>query len=686
MFCTNCGTKIMKDGLFCTNCGSSVTLTQQLDELEVPIPNDVTGAEEVKEIENVTGTEEVIESEEVSEIEEVNEIENVTDKAVTLTETDVARNHKKWLLIGLPALFLIIIGCSYLIWDKQLSPDDTQRVEAPLSDNKTDSPANTSSKDNGAPETVGNLIVNAVDISEYPTITLEIDAGDLNEWIPTQDDFTISENSISQTVDQVLQTSNNLISVSYITNQIHKSPGAVDKRTLSIQLLDAKAESSYETPQPLNLRMGDISYNTDSYPDINLYFSLYDSNDQLVESLPSDAKLFNVKEEDRSIPVTAVAKMSDQKESLSINVVIDNSSSMTDIMGTVKQQATQFLDQISITQSDRIALMSFAGASEINQNAFTNVIDDLTPQINALAADGACTALYRAIEVAVYNTAYNGESGSKYVVIFTDGGENCSNDGLENQNTVSPQTVINMANQLGVPIYAVGVDQDDQLQAITQETNGDYISIGSDLDRLGQFYQSIFSKKKAQYVVKYRSDNAKKVPRTASISLNTPQYYSTLDVAVTPRLVDDPAVAKAMEGYQINWSVAMTSGDMSYLNPYVVVDSKSPTSVYKIVYNQVTALNNSKKNGIEITFNIPTYTLLDAKKISDTHQQLQLKKHFKRTVTDNGVVTSSVFKGTAYTYNLINQNGAWLVDSTVEKSVPETCYTDETYTVVKACK
>jgi len=154
----------------------------------------------------------------------------------------------------------------------------------------------------------------------------------------------------------------------------------------------------------------------------------------------------------------------------------------------------------------------------------------------------------------------------------------------------------------------------------------------------------------------------------------------------TPVINDDEAVALAMELYQTHWSSAMSAADMSILTPYVVVDSQSPNAVYKVTNIQVQSLSQLKKDGTEMEYATPVYETLDSQKISDTHYQLQISKRVKRTVQKGGKTTSTTFKETAYTYNLIKEDDNWLVDSTVESSVPETCYTDETYTVKAVCR
>lgn len=667
MFCANCGNKFINGDLFCTKCGQlagsiDVNLTEEAIEVEL----------ETSVVEDATIPLEVLDPEAV---------------VVSVEVTKESKGIRKWVVTGIVTLLLLIVGGGVFItqnmhYTEQNIQEDTLPMVA-------DIPAATEVETTKGSEltSLERLVIDQIDQTAFPTIKLMINVSNANKTVYVAEDFTVTEDGVARQIDQIEYMANsNVLILTYLTNQIHRNPGNIDTRNVAITLLDKQSESSYEAPQPLSLRMGDISYNTDQYPDINVYFSLYDAYDKLVETLPSDASLFHVTEDGRTQPISEVAKMADAKESLSINVVMDNSNSMYDKIDLVKQEALQFLDHITMGPNDRIGFMSFAGASEIVQFDFTNNTSDVVPQVNALNADGNCTALYRAIEQAVYNTAYNGEKGSKYVVIFTDGEENCSNDSFENQDFLNPQTVINTANQLGIPIYAVGVDQDDQLKAITKETNGEYISIGSDIDRLGQFYQSIFTKKKAQYVVKYRSEIQQKAPRSTSISLLNERYFSKMDVAVTPRLIDDPGVARAMENYQMNWSASMSSGDISYLVPYVVYDNTSKTAVYKIVYDQLISLNDAKANGSETTFSVPVYKLLDANKVSESLYQLKVNKYFKRTIVNNGSVSSIRYKSTAYTYNVVKENGTWLVESTVETKVPEICYTDETYSKVTVCK
>ncbi|WEK54813.1 MAG: VWA domain-containing protein [Candidatus Cohnella colombiensis] len=677
MFCTNCGKENLNHSPFCTNCGHlqevppiELNTTQLIKET----PATTLEIEPANEPEN--------EATVVAEILPPNSAEISPESPITPTSSP---RSKKGLLVGLASVAVVVISSLWLLG--VFSPKEELSAAPSPSSEVTPSPSEQASAEVNIPTTLDTLTITKVDNSSFPTIKLLIDVGGASVGELSAEDFTILEDGVTLPVSDIqYDKGNQALNVSYASLQFHRNPGQQDPRQVSLTLLGKQSESQYDAPQPLSLRMGDISYNTDQYPEVNVYFSLYDAFDKLVETIPSDNSLFQVAENNAPQQISSISKMSDIDESLSINLVMDDSGSMDQILSRVQQEALQFLDQITITENDRIGFMSFAGASEIVQSEFTNQTSAIVPQIKRLSAAGQCTALYRAIEQAVYNTAYNGESGSKYIVIFTDGGENCSNDGYENQDFISPQTVINTAKQFGIPIYAVGVDQDDQLQAITVATNGQYISIGSDIEKLGQFYQSIFTTKKAQYVVKYRSDSPQKQPRSTSIKLLNEAYSSKQEVTVTPRLIDEPAVARVMENYQVNWSVSMSSGDISYLVPYVTYDTTSKKAVYKVVNDQLVALNDAKSKGSVTTFGVPIYHLIDAKKVSESLYQLQLKKYFKRTIAKQGVITDTRFKSTAYTYNIVKQNGVWLVDSTEESNSSETCYTDDTYSTIVACK
>ncbi|MCY9692064.1 hypothetical protein [Paenibacillus alginolyticus] len=120
---------------------------------------------------------------------------------------------------------------------------------------------------------------------------------------------------------------------------------------------------------------------------------------------------------------------------------------------------------------------------------------------------------------------------------------------------------------------------------------------------------------------------------------------------------------------------------MSYLNPYIDVNSKSANSVYSLMSQQISSLFEAKQSGTYSSYDIPIYQLIDAKKISPTQYQLKVKKHVKRTLRKNNNITGSIFKETAYTYNVISLNGKCLVES----EVPETCYTDLTFTQTMGC-
>lgn len=663
MICTHCNLENEENSKFCVHCGNPMT-TQEL-------PNDQQQTEQLP----LPVTEETIPSPQSPQSPQKEEIHTISAK----------RLLNKWMYIGLASVLLI---SAIIVIFSLLS----STVDSPPSANSEDgnnlTVANANAENSATPTATIELqpfTVNSINQTKYPMIELVLESGqDTTSLDLSLPNFVITENGIAQKVSQVESSGIKQLTVSYETSVTNVKHDSSEPRNIELIYQNQKTSTHYDAPQPEMLSIGDFSYNTDQYPQVKLFFTLYDSNQQLVENIATDSSSFQLQENNKVLPNWELSKMAEVKESLSTNVVIDVSSSMSGIMELVKSQAAQFVNQSDISGNDQMALMSFAGATEIIQNGFTNDKSSITSQISQLDAYGECTALYRSLEQAVYNTAYNGAEGSKYVVIFTDGGENCSND-ISNQSAVSAGTVINTSLQLGIPIYAVGVDHDDELERIAQESNGAYISIGSDIERLGEFYNSIYTKKKAQYVATYTSDNPKKIARDAGIIVNSPKYYAELAMPVTPRLLDDQAVATAMEMYQINWSAAMSSGDMNYLSPYVTVNSTSPTSVYNIVLNQVNSINEAKASGSYFEFDVPIYNLEDATKVSADKYQLKLKKRFKRTVWENGNIESTAFKETAYTYNLVNQNNSWLVDSTVEAKVPEICYVDDTYTKQKKC-
>ncbi|MDQ0194136.1 VWA domain-containing protein [Paenibacillus wynnii] len=642
MICNHCGLENEVDSKFCIHCGKLV-----FDETEAINPSP-----------------------------QEEEIHKVSDK----------RRLSKWWYIGIGSALLIsaIIVIFSLLPSAASNPLSEKNAEVNVPSGTPDASAEPAGSASPLSNEIQPFKISTINPSLYPMIGLVIEAEDIESLDLSPQNFTVTENGVTQKVVKVDSVESGQITVSYETTVVNISHDSPEPRNIQLQYLKQTTSAHYEAPKPQTLSIGDFSYNTDQYPQVKLYFSLYDSNNQLVENLPTDSSFFQLQEDKKQLKTWKFSKMSEIKESLSTNVVIDVSTSMEGIMEVVKNQALQFVSQSALSGSDQMALMSFAGATEITQNDFTNDKNSIHSQISQLSSYGECTALYRSMEQAVYNTAYNGAEGSKYVVIFTDGGENCSND-VSNQSAVSAGTVINTSLQLGVPIYAVGVQQDDELQRIAKESNGDYISIGSDIDKLGGFYSSIYSRKKAQYVATYTSSNPKKTLRNTSIVVNSPTYFATLEQSVTPKLLDDPDVATAMEMYQINWSAAMSSGDISYLSPYVTVNSQSANSVYNIVLNQVNSINEAKNTGSYFEFDVPIYRLEDALKVTPEHYQLKLKKRFKRTVYENGSIENTAFKETAYTYNVVKQDNSWLVDSTVESKVPEICYVDDTYLTKKKC-
>ncbi|MWC27715.1 VWA domain-containing protein [Paenibacillus sp. MMS18-CY102] len=605
------------------------------------------------------------------------------------------KKNKLWMWIATAAAAVVIIGLgAYLFTSKDSSPvvKDEQASAAASGEQKADE----------APAPKGlKLSIDAIDASSYPTIKVKLaveeGSGDADL---TSGQVAIKENTVDQkTAEVTANTADKTFEVVYDTTVSNSNPPNGEQRVVDLAIGDNKLSESYKSPSQKKLHIDDVSYNTDQYPKVNVYFSLYDENNQLVEDMNTVKTAFTVSEGDKATSNATFSKLTEKPQAISTNLVIDVSDSMSEDnkLAKVKDAATQFLSHASFASNDVVGLMSFSDASNIRQSEFTTEIESIKNTIAGMQTSG-CTALYEALNQAVSNTAYNAVEGSKYVVVFTDG-KNTICDGT---NWVSPSTVINNALQWGVPIYAIGVEEDADLQQIAEQTNGKYHVLGNDFTDLNAIYSDIYANKKKQYVITYDSSVADKSPRQVDIKMNGANLYSKASAMVTPKLLDNRQVSEAMQNYQIAWSQAMNAHSMDPLLPYITTttNTKDKSSVFNIVDVQINGdiqpggtrtgglVNLRTEYGEYVNYAIPDYKLVSAKKISDDRYQLRVEKRVRRDalllVNHNQAALGlydplTTFKETAYTYNVVKSNGAWKVSTVEDDEAVPVCYVDASY-------
>ena len=142
----------------------------------------------------------------------------------------------------------------------------------------------------------------------------------------------------------------------------------------------------------------------------------------------------------------------DVAEPISIAIVMDNSSSMSDIdIDAMNQAALEVIDQLNPT--DQAEIIKF-DATILLKQTFTNDKDLLRTAINT-QFDGSGTALYDTLLVAISDTPAT--SGRQAIIVITDGANST-------QTTATVNDIINSAQTKGIPIFIIAlgnIDPDD---------------------------------------------------------------------------------------------------------------------------------------------------------------------------------------------------------------------------------
>jgi hypothetical protein len=165
-----------------------------------------------------------------------------------------------------------------------------------------------------------------------------------------------------------------------------------------------------------------------------------------------------------------------QTEAVSVALALDRSAS---VAGTtilrIKEGAWRFVElfQQHGTGQDEGAIFSF-GSDVTMHTGMTSDWAELADAINNVYPYGL-TAMYDAIIDALNEVHNNGSNALKAVVVLTDGDDNNS--------TATLSEVISRAQQLGIPVYCVGIsyvemkEPMDRLRQIADMTGGVFIEV-----------------------------------------------------------------------------------------------------------------------------------------------------------------------------------------------------------------
>ncbi len=512
-----------------------------------------------------------------------------------------------------------------------------------------------------------------VDSESFPEIEVVFDLNTDKEIVEEDLNFTVKENQkiIEDVKVGILRSGSDTQLIfnytsEYINNTFNAQNVSIDFNIASVDI-----PFTYLVPARQELSPRYVCYNTDNYPEVTMYFSFMGINEEITNAILENPEYYKLYENGELITLNDISKLSGENGSLSIDIVMDTSSSMEGgRLNTIKDVASRFVQNMRMSQNDRLALMSFSDPYSINQYSFTNNTMSVKNQIENLYTTGGSTSLYKAMQEAVMKTAYNGQSGSKYIIVFTDGEDNDSG-------YVTAGTVINDALQYGVQIYAVGMTEDFQLRNIAESTGGEYFTVSDNLYQLYDLYESIYQKKKNQYVITYTSNIQEKQKRVVDMEYNSPLFTSVYQGEIIPKLIYDMDVIDCMREYQINWSRSLNELDATCLYNYTNPENRNENSCYKIAADQVK--RKLKERNTYSDFSTPIFNLVAATKVSDTHYCLTVNKHFVQNYYENGRYKKTFYVGRTYDYNVIYKNNKWVVDSVTDLDVPAVFYMDDTF-------
>jgi len=150
------------------------------------------------------------------------------------------------------------------------------------------------------------------------------------------------------------------------------------------------------------------------------------------------------------------------EKGIDIAMILDVSESMQSVdfepnrLEVARDTIENFVDE---RYQDRIALVVFAGTaySKVPLTLDHNVIQESLCSVNTDSVSDDGTAIGMAISVGI-NRLKNSEAQSKVMILVTDGDNNAG--------SISPSTASQLAKDLGIKIYTIGVGSDETIMPV----------------------------------------------------------------------------------------------------------------------------------------------------------------------------------------------------------------------------
>ena len=277
---------------------------------------------------------------------------------------------------------------------------------------------------------------------------------------------------------------------------------------------------------------------------VNLYFTVKDKHGALIPGLRQDD--FRVSEDGKPQAIKYFAAESNQP--LTLGLLIDTSASQTAVLPMEKEVGAAFLRDV-LTPKDLAFLINFDIAVALLQD-YTNDADRLRrameqTRINDGGGSGAAgiagagqgtipvykpkgTLLYDAVYLASREKLQR-ESGRKALILLTDGGDEGSDEKLQN--------AIEAAQRSEVIVYVILIADRanfrpgvNEMRKLTEQTGGRMIDVGNDLKKLRQAFDAIGNELRSQYLIGYTPANAALDGKFRKIELTSSQPDLKLQV------------------------------------------------------------------------------------------------------------------------------------------------------------
>lgn len=205
-----------------------------------------------------------------------------------------------------------------------------------------------------------------------------------------------------------------------------------------------------------------------------------------------------------------IVGMNQVNGSLSIDLVVDVSSSMQAIFYNMQESVKEFVDN---TDEDTELGLSIISDVYRRESGFTDDKESITDLVYELTCNGL-TSLYQSLYSSVIYTA--SQPGSKCVVAFTDGMNVPYGTGYD----FTENDVIEAAKRYKIPVYiiALGSQVDSYvLNNIAYSTGGKYFE-NTSIDDLYSIYEEIYNSQKTIYELTYKSKLSNKKEREVYVN------------------------------------------------------------------------------------------------------------------------------------------------------------------------